>query len=254
LRTPKSYLNPAFMNRASARPLRILAEYLEPRERFARYDIADTIVLFGSARARFSEDGTPPASPEEALMSRYYDNARTLARRLTEWSKGLEDKSRRFVVCSGGGPGIMEAANRGASEAHGVNVGLNIELPFEQHENPYITRELGLEFHYFFMRKFWFVYLAKAIVIFPGGFGTMDEFFEVLTLVQTKKLKRPLPIVLFGKPYWSDVINFDVLVRYGTIDAADLKLFLHTDSVDEAFDYLTAELSKHAIARPGGAL
>jgi uncharacterized protein (TIGR00730 family) len=251
----KSYLNTAFLTRVAARPLRLLAEYLEPRERFERHQIADTIVIFGSARARFSDDGTPPATPEDAVMSRYYDEARELARRLTEWSKSLEGESkRRFVICSGGGPGIMEAANRGASDAHGINVGLGISLPFEQSDNPYITRELSFEFHYFFMRKFWFVYLSKAIIIFPGGFGTMDEFFEVLTLVQTKKLKRPLPIVLFGAKYWNEVVNFDALVKYRTINAADLDLFLRTDSVDEAFSYVTKRLVSQAIDKPGGSL
>ena len=155
------------------------------------------------------------------------------------------------MVCSGGGPGIMEAANRGASEARGENVGLNISLPFEQNDNPYITRRLSLEFHYFFMRKFWFSYLAKAIVVFPGGFGTMDEFFEILTLVQTGKIKKAMPIVLFGKQFWSEVLNLDVLVRYGTVSPEDLDLFFTTDSVEEAFDYLVTELSAKALKHPG---
>ena len=170
---------------------------------------------------------------------------------MTEWSKRLGDSGRRFVVCSGGGPGIMEAANRGASEAKGLNVGLNITLPFEQIDNPYITRELNFQFHYFFMRKFWFVYLAKALVIMPGGFGTLDELFETLTLRQTGKIKKPMPVVLFGKAYWNSVINFDALVEHGTIDAKDLELFFSTDSVDEAFNYLTEQLSGEALREPG---
>ena len=184
-------------------------------------------------------------------MSGYYEAARELSFRLTEWSKNLEEGKQRFVICSGGGPGIMEASNRGASEAKGLNIGLNISLPFEQNDNPYITRRLSLEFHYFFMRKFWFSYLAKAVVVMPGGFGTLDEFMEVLTLVQTGKIKKHMPIVLFGKSFWEKVIDFDALVEFGTISASDLDLFLTTDSVDEAYEYLTAELEKHALADPG---
>jgi uncharacterized protein (TIGR00730 family) len=180
-------------------------------------------------------------------MSQYYEATRELAYRLTEWSKSLEGRERRFVICSGGGPGIMEAANRGASEAKGVNIGLNISLPFEQVGNAYITRRLSFEFHYFFMRKYWFAYLAKAIIAMPGGFGTLDEFMEVVTLVQTLKIKKPLPIVLFGKKFWDEVLRFDPLVKYGTISPEDLNLFLRTDSVDEAFEFVTGELTRRVL-------
>lgn len=246
----KAYLSREFIESPSARPVRILSEYLDPMERFEQADISDTIVIFGSARIK-SDTGTDGASPECALMARYYEDARTLSRRLTEWSKGLNDPKRRFVVCTGGGPGIMEAANRGASEAHGITLGLNISLPFEQRENPYVTRGLAMQFQYFFMRKFWFLYPAKALVIFPGGFGTMDELFEVLTLAQTGKLRRKLPIVLYGSRYWDEVINFDAMVRYGTISREDLKLIFRTDSVDEAYAHITGELLKHALDKPG---
>jgi uncharacterized protein (TIGR00730 family) len=183
-------------------------------------------------------------------MSHYYEDTPELARRLTLWSKGLSNTDRRFVVCSGGGPGIMEAANRGASEAKGENIGLNISLPFEQQDNPYITRRLAFEFHYFFMRKYWFTYLAKAMVIMPGGFGTLDEFMEVVTLVQTLKIKKRLPIVLFGTEYWDKVLHLEPMVEYGTISPEDVNLFYRTNSVDEAFDFVTRELQEHALKRP----
>lgn len=262
----KAYENPEFMHSRDGRSLRILSEYLEPEARFEEYNIADTIVFFGSARIKSREEaekhldaikrhGGDLAEAERQLkMSKYYEAARTLANRLTKWSKTLEGSRRRFVVCTGGGPGIMEAANRGASEAAGINIGLNISLPHEQHENPYVTRELGFEFHYFFMRKFWFIYLAKAMLVFPGGFGTMDEFFETLTLMQTNKLKKHVPTVLFGKSFWNDTLNLDALIEAGTIAPEDLDLFLTTDDVDEAFDYITAELTRHALGVPGGIL
>ncbi|MEE8467138.1 MAG: LOG family protein [Planctomycetota bacterium] len=262
-RAVKAYKNEQFLNSSDARTLRILAEYLEPQSRFEELDIKDTIVVFGSARFQALEDsqrelekaraaGDDLTRAEKAVeMSRYYEAARSLSFRLTEWSKGLGDSGRRFVICSGGGPGIMEAANRGASEAKGENIGLNISLPFEQNDNPYITHRLSFEFHYFFMRKFWFSYLAKAIVIFPGGFGTLDEFMEILTLVQTQKIKKRMPIVLFGTQFWGDVLNVEALVRHGTVSPEDLDLFHTTDSVDEAFDYLVRELSEHALGDPG---
>ena len=262
-RAVKAYENLEWINSRDARPLRILAEYLEPESRFEEMEIEDTIVVFGSARLLPRDDaeknleevraagGDVPKAERDLKMSAYYEAARELSFKLTEWSKGLADDSQRFVICSGGGPGIMEAANRGASEAGGLNVGLNISLPFEQNDNPYITRKLSLEFHYFFMRKFWFSYLAKAVVVMPGGFGTLDEFMEVLTLVQTGKIKKHMPIVLFGKSFWEKVIDFDALVEFGTISASDLDLFLTTDSVDEAYEYLTTELEKHALADPG---
>ena len=262
----KAYRNRAFIDRVDARPLRILAEYLEPQARFEDLNISDTIVFFGSARILPRQEATRAleearsgggdvgAAERRLSMSRYYEDARALARRLTEWSKGLEDTRRRFVVCTGGGPGIMEAANRGASEAKGINIGLNISLPEEQFDNPHITRELAFEFHYFFMRKFWFTYLAKALVIFPGGFGTMDEFFELMTLVQTRKLKKKVPIVVYGTAYWDDVLDLDAMVRHGVIDRGDLDLIHRSDSVDDAYQFITAEMTEHFLDDPGGRL
>lgn len=264
----KAYRNPDFLSSPDARTLRVLSEYLEPEARFDQYNISDTIVFFGSARTH------PRDKAEAALeavrrhgdehqiarlelnleMARYYEESRALAHRLTEWSKGLEEGRRRFVVCTGGGPGIMEAANRGASEAKGLNIGLNISLPHEQHDNPYISRELNFEFHYFFTRKFWFIYLAKALVVFPGGFGTLDEFFELMTLLQTGKLGKKVPIILYGTKYWDEVINFDAMVKYGTISAEDLNLFHKSNDVDDAFNHITAALSVEAIKTPGGGL
>jgi len=259
----KAYRNLDFLESSSARSLRILSEYVEPNARFKHYKIDDTIIFFGSARilpreeaekrleAARAEDGDLKIAQRNLDMSRYYEATRELAHRLTVWSKGLPEDDRRFVVCSGGGPGIMEAANRGASEARGLNIGLNITLPMEQLDNPYISRELNFEFHYFFMRKFWFAYLAKAVVVMPGGFGTLDEFFELLTLVQTGKIRKQMPIVLFGSQYWSEVINLEALERYGTINAEDLELFFRTDSVDEAYDFITEQLKSYAIDIPG---
>ena len=246
----KSYRNRDFLNSKEARALRILAEYLEPKSRFERHRIDDTIVFMGSARIQPPGD----AASGNAGMSAYYEAARELAFRLTTWSKTLDLKERRFVVCTGGGPGIMEAANRGAAEARGMNVGLRISLPSEEGENPYITRELAFRFHYFFMRKFWFYYLAKAVIVFPGGFGTLDELFELLTLVQTRKMTKPMPIVLFGDAYWREVIDFDALVRHGMIDARDVELMHRTDSVDDAYHWLVAQLTEHALGRPGAML
>jgi uncharacterized protein (TIGR00730 family) len=262
----KAYKSQNFLGSADARPLRILAEYLEPRARFEHYRIDDTIVFFGSARMVAREDAEKELEAAKAAggdltraemryeLSTYYEATRELARRLTEWSKGLDQTDRRFVVCSGGGPGIMQAANRGASEAKGVNIGLGISLPFEQSGDPSITRELSFAFHYFFMRKFWFAYLAKAVVVMPGGFGTLDELFELLTLVQTEKIKKHMPIILFGSKYWAEVINLEALERYGTISPEDTELFFRTDSVDEAFDYITEQLSQYALASPGATL
>jgi hypothetical protein len=265
-KTTKAYRSKSFLSSTDARPIRILSEYLEPKSRFDHYKVEDTIVFYGSARipspaqaeeshkaAREAGEDLARAETDKEL-SRYYEATRELAYRLTEWSKGLGEGGRRFVVCSGGGPGIMEAANRGASEAKGLNVGLNISLPFEESANPYISRELNFNFHYFFMRKFWFTYLAKALVVMPGGFGTLDEFFETMTLIQTGKMKKHMPIVLFGSKYWSDVLNFDALVDYGTISAKDLDLFFRTDSVDEAFDYITGQLKSYALDNPGAKL
>ena len=259
----KAYRDPDFMDGTDGRPLRILAEYMEPLSRLDERRISDTILFFGSARlvaaetARAELEAVQAAGGDESLArqrlatSQYYEATRELSRRLTLWSKGLKDKSRRFVICSGGGPGIMEAANRGASEAKGENIGLGISLPFEESVNPYTTRELAFEFHYFFMRKFWFLYLAKAVIIMPGGFGTMDELFEALTLVQTGKIKKRMPIVLFGSEFWDKVVNLEAMVEFGTISPGDLDLVFRTDSVDEAFDFITAELADHALPHPG---
>ena len=226
-----AYENPAFMSSDEARPLRIIAEYLDPLQRLQHARVCDTIVFFGSARI----------SPEGPL-GRYYEDARELARRVTLWSKGLPSHAHRYVVCSGGGGGIMEAANRGASEASGRTIGFNISLPAEQRPNRYITHELSFEFHYFFMRKLWFAHLARAVVVFPGGFGTLDELMEVLTLAQTGKLEQPIPVILYGTSYWNEVLNFEALVRYGTIAAADLKLFQRADDPQQALEQLQAAL------------
>ena len=235
-RRPVAYLNEDFLNSSDARALRILAEYLEPVAHFRRQKVRDTVVFFGSARLR---EGGP--------MGRYYNDARALARMLTEWSDNLSNSSRRFVVCSGGGPGIMEAANRGAADANGKNIGLNIGLPFEQLPNPYITPELCFEFHYFFMRKFWFAYLAKALVVFPGGFGTLDELMEILTLTQTQKLAKKVTIVLYGTEYWREIVNFEALVKHGMIAPEDLELFSFADDPETAFEILKDGLMRYAL-------
>ena len=265
-KTFKAYRSKSFLSSTAARPLRILSEYLEPKSRFDYYKVEDTIVFYGSARivsaeqakqdlAAAREAGEDIMRAETALeLSRYFEATRDLAYRLTEWSKNLGQGERRFVICSGGGPGIMEAANQGASQAKGLNAGLTISLSTEEGYNPHITRELQFEFHYFFMRKFWFAYLAKAIVVMPGGFGTLDELFEILTLVQTEKIRKHMPIVLFGTDYWSEVIDFEALARFGTIDPKDIELCFRTDSVDEAFDYLTEQLDAYAMDQPGGTL
>jgi uncharacterized protein (TIGR00730 family) len=261
----KAYKNLEFLAGREARTIRILSEYLEPQARFGRYRIKDTVVFYGSARALSPDEaaaalkdvrktGDVPGirrAEQDVKLARYYDEARTLARSMTEWSKGLHDTNRRFIVCSGGGPGIMEAANRGASEAAGISIGLGISLPREVAGNRFITRELGFEFHYFFMRKFWFVYLAKALVVFPGGFGTMDELFELLTLVQTGKTAKQLPIVLYGREFWEEIVNFDGLVRWGTIDETDLGLFRICDSPGEAFEYLSRTLTDLYLENDG---
>jgi uncharacterized protein (TIGR00730 family) len=259
----KAYSNPSFLSSKEARALRILSEYLEPKSRFERLRVDDTIVFMGSARLKSREeaeaalrraeggDGDLEAARTAVKMADYYEAARSLAFRLTQWSKGLDPNERRFVVCTGGGPGIMEAANRGAAEARGMNVGLTISLPAEEFGNPYVTRELHFHFHYFFMRKFWFAYLAKAVIVFPGGFGTLDELFELLTLVQTRKMTKPMPIVVFGTEFWRQVVDFDVLVRHGTIGARDRELMHYTDSVDDAYDWIVQQLTEHALGQPG---
>ncbi len=227
-----AYLDKAFLGSDAARPLRILAEYLQPLEVFRREQITDTIVFFGSARLR--EDGP---------LGRYYHAARQLARLITEWSMSLTTPASRFVVCSGGGGGIMEAANRGAADAGGRSIGLNISLPHEQRPNPYITPGLAFEFHYFFMRKLWFAHLARALIVFPGGFGTLDELTEIITLAQTKKLERKIHVLLYGATYWNEIINFDALVRHEVISPADLELFSFVDAPEAALGHLQQVLA-----------
>lgn len=266
IKAVKAYKNPAFMKSRDARVIRILAEYLEPEARFRDHNIKDTIVFFGSARVidgerarehyelwkkRYEEHPDEEHRKEleraerDLKMSRYYDEARELARLLTAWSKELRNSHHRFIICSGGGPGIMEAANRGASDVPGgISIGMNISIPMEQDSNDFITPELNFEFHYFFMRKFWFIYLAKALVVFPGGFGTMDEMWEVLTLIQTGKLQKKMPVVLYGEDYWKKVINFDFMVEEGTINREDLDLFKFANTPQEAFEYLRDKLTE----------
>ena len=265
-RPPKAYRNEAFINSRDGRALRIMAEYLEPKARFERHHVEDTIVFMGSARTLPREQAEAVLRKAEAgggdvegarmalRMSGYYEAARELAFRLTQWSKALDPKARRFVVCTGGGPGTMEAANRGAAEARGLNVGLTISIPNEEFENPYVTRELAFYFHYFFMRKFWFAYLAKAVIVFPGGFGTVDELFELLTLVQTRKMRKPMPIVVFGSEFWRQVVDFGALARHGMINAQDIGLMHFTDSVDDAYDWIVGQLGARVHDKPGPTL
>lgn len=254
----KAYRNPEFLNSPEARSIRVLCEFEEPEMRFRRMGVQDTIVFFGSARtlpldkaqtqldaAKATGDAHAVKQAERGVtLARYYEDAADLAERLTRWSKDLPNHSRRFIITSGGGPGIMEAANRGASKADGISIGLNISLPMEQFPNPYQTRELSFEFHYFFIRKFWFMYLAKALVVFPGGFGTMDELFESLTLIQTGKTDAPRPIVVYGTEFWKEIVQFDKLAEWGVISPEDADLFHFYDDVDSAFEFLTAELTR----------
>jgi uncharacterized protein (TIGR00730 family) len=235
-----AYRDEAFLDSDAARPLRILAEYLQPLHAFERERVHDTIVFFGSARLH--ADGP---------LGRYYAEARELARLVTKWSLAIPSPARRFIVCTGGGPGIMEAANRGADDAGGRTIGLNIGLPHEQRPNSYITPGLGFEFHYFFMRKLWFAHLARAMVVFPGGFGTLDELFELLTLCQTRKLARPITIVMYGSAYWREIVDFSALARHGMIAAEDLELMQFTDTPADALARLQAALgSDEAVTAP----
>jgi len=280
---PLAYENPAFLNGPDGRLIRIVAEYMEPLARFRREHIQDTVVFFGSARFRGKEEAAHelelldntgsrnPAPTEEqpatipdiaagtatdlqrkravaaVAMARYYEDARRLAQMLTRWTSKIPSRRHRFVVTSGGGPGIMEAANRGAHEAGGKTIGMNIRLPFEQSPNPYITPSLNFEFHYFFMRKLWFAYLAKALVVFPGGFGTLDEMFEILTLAQTHKLAKKITVVVYGSDYWKKVFNIDCLVDTGAISPKDIELFQYADTPEEAFDILRAGLTENYL-------
>jgi uncharacterized protein (TIGR00730 family) len=260
---PLAYLDPVFLDSEEGRPVRILSEYLDPLKRFKDQKIQDTVVFFGSARVG-SREGAERAlntlrargvhnadeqfdiemkkSRKAVEWARYYEDARELARLLSEWTMSLQSENHRFVVTSGGGPGIMEAANRGAREGGGKTIGLNIRLPFEQGANPYITDGLHFEFHYFFMRKFWFAYMAKALVVFPGGFGTLDEMFEILTLVQTDKLSKKIGVVLYGREYWEEVLDLKPMSEWGAIAEKDLELLHYTDTPADAFQYLRDHL------------
>jgi uncharacterized protein (TIGR00730 family) len=268
---PLAYENEPFLTSPDGRILRILAEYQEPLSRFRREQIQDTVVFFGSARFQGGEAAKKhladvesnhakisAAQQDEALkraraavdMARYYEDARRLAHLLTEWSIQIPARRRRFVVTTGGGPGIMEAANLGAYEAGGKSIGLNINLPFEQNPNQYITPALNFEFHYFFMRKFWFAYLAKALVIFPGGFGTIDELFEILTLAQTDKLAKKILVVIYGSEYWHRIMNFQAFVDAGTVSPNDLSLFKFVDTPEDAFTFLRDGLTEYHLGGP----
>jgi uncharacterized protein (TIGR00730 family) len=246
----KAYDNLEFLHGRSARHLRVLAEFIEPEERLKKYDIRNTIVFFGSSLSvdnRTFRKQTPDSTavPKKAIrVSKAHESCIELAKRITDWSQKIKEPAKRFYVCSGGGSGMMEAANKGAKLAGGKSIGFNITLPFEQFLNSYVSPELSFNFHYFFIRKFWFLYYAKALIGFPGGFGTMDEVFELLTLLQTEKIEKKVPVVLFDKMFWNEVINFKALQEYGTIRAIDLKLFKILDNVDEAFEYITGELTK----------
>ncbi len=268
----KAYRNVKFLNSSDARTIRIMAEYLEPESRLRFYDIKDTVVFYGSARIqpgnetgeilerltsqlKTADKKSAPGIEQQLKMaerdvklSKYYEEARQLAYQITKWSLDL-DENQRFIVCSGGGPGIMEAANRGAVEAGGQTIGFNISLPMEQHPNPYITKNLSFDFHYFFMRKFWFVYTAKALVVFPGGFGTFDELFELLTLRQTKKVVKPLSVIVYGKEYWNSIIDFDKMVEWGVINEQDLKLFHFVDDVEDAFITIRNHFEKEFVGK-----
>jgi len=269
----KAYKNLDFITSPDGRTLRVLAEFLEPAARFRKNRVRNTVVFFGSARTpsgaearRALKKVKAETAGREKLtramksrihraerdldMSRYYAEAMALAEEITRWSLGIRDPKRRFHICSGGGGGIMEAANRGARKAGGKSIGLNISLPFEQEHNRYQDRELSFEFHYFFIRKFWFFYLAKALVAFPGGFGTMDELFELLTLVQTRKTRKVMPIVIYGKAYWDRILNFDELVDVGAISPKDMKIFRFFDDVESAFTYLKKELTRLYLKKP----
>ena len=261
----KAYEDSDFLTSADGRSIRILTEYLHPKSKFKKHKVMDTIVFFGSARLKSKSDSIrlfnelksrdPKSMPDFAKklreaqlavdMSKYYEDAVELSRRITEWSINLKTNANRFIVCTGGGPGIMEAANRGAKKAGGYSIGLNISIPFEQYVNRYVTPDLSFEFHYFFMRKFWFSYLSKALIVFPGGFGTMDELFEILTLIQTDKIRKKLAVIIYDEKYWKSVINFEKFVEYGVISREDLNLFSMCNTVDQAYEVIIKHLKKH---------
>src|ERR1700686_5771187 len=268
---PLAYQNKPFLNSPDGRILRLLSEYSEPLSRFRREQIQDTVVFFGSARIHSRDNasnrltavrgtGAQVSAAQQAKdmkraeaavdMARYYEDARRLAFLLTKWSTQIPANRHRFVVTTGGGPGIMEAANLGAHEAGGKTIGLNINLPFEQNPNPYITPSLNFEFHYFFMLKFWFAYLAKALVIFPGGFGTLDELFEILTLAQTEKLAKKIVVVIYGSEYWHRIMNFQAFVDAGTVSPDDLNLFKFVDTPEDAFAFLRDGLTEYHLGGP----
>src|ERR1700736_176157 len=268
---PLAYQHKPFLSSPDGRFLRLLSESSEPLSRFRREQIQDTVVFFGSPRIHSRDNasnrltavrgnGAQVSAAQQAKdmkraeaavdMARYYEDARRLAFLLTKWSTQIPAKRHRFVVTTGGGPGIMEAANLGAHEAGGKSIGLNINLPFEQDPNPYITPSLNFEFHYFFMRKFWFAHLAKALVIFPGGFGTIDELFEILTLAQTDKLAKKILVVIYGSEYWHRIMNFQAFVDAGTIAPEDLDLFKIVDSPEDAFAFLREVLTAYPLDQP----
>jgi uncharacterized protein (TIGR00730 family) len=260
----KAYKNLDFLNSRDGRIIRIISEFIEPMSRFGKLNVKDTIVFFGSARIKPVKESVIGLKKLEKMkasrnkideaiknveFSRYYNEAEELAYLLTHWSEHQKPPN-RFVICSGGGSGIMEAANRGAKRAKGLSIGLNISLPMEQNPNPYITDSLNFEFHYFFMRKFWFAYLAKSLVVFPGGFGTMDELFEILTLVQTSKIRKKMPVVIYGEEFWKKIINFNELYKSGMISKKDTRLLKFANTPNEAFEFIKAELSKNYINNP----
>ncbi len=264
----KAYENLEFLNSSDARIIRMLAEFIEPQSKFRKHKIIDTIVFFGSARLKSRKDSLAeynkfkvmnPKTPtfaenlrfaqRQLEMSKYYEDAVELSKRLTEWSLNLGTHSNRFIICTGGGPGIMEAANKGAKSAGGISVGLNISIPFEQFVNKYVTKDLSFEFHYFFMRKFWFAYLAKCLIVFPGGFGTMDEMFELLTLQQTGKIKKKMLLVVYDEKYWKQVLNFDALTDHGVINKEDVEFLSFCSTVDQAFNLITKHFEKHYLKK-----
>lgn len=263
-RKNRFYFNEDFLGSPQGRSVRILSEYYGPLKKIKKNKIYDTIVFFGSARIKSRDEAEDylkkldtSSSDKEKIrakknleMSRYYEDARVLSYKLTKWSKNLKSKKSRYIITSGGGGGIMEAANRGAKEAKGISIGLTISLPFEATSNDFISQDLDLKFHYFFMRKFWFIYLAKALVVWPGGFGTLDEVMELLTLIQTKKIKKRLPIVLFGSEFWNSVVNWNYLVECGTISEDDLDLFYISDNVEDAYNYIIKYIKEYRLKGP----